>query len=439
MVCPRDLAALLLHATTAHAASLSAWVLTDIHIDNEYKAGTDPQTNCKTGVGSASAFGDYACDTPMSMLSSSLAAMAEIKPDVDFIFWLGDQTPYIASGRSTAMIVEGAANLTAAIVHQFPKAQLVPVLGNHDTFPVDQMLPPGLDPDGASARVLPLWKRWLSADAQKTFAHGGYYQLAPRAGLRLVVLNNAMWLAGNKRVVNITDPGDHLAWIDRTLAAAQAAGERVWLLGHVPVGGAAAPDDPAKITPASPGPVFTEAYNRAFTALLVRYAPVIDVQVYGHVHDDTFRVLTTPDEAATPVGVQLCAPSLTTWTEENPRFRLLSFGSEGEGAAAGDFALSTYKQYFTNITADAAAGAVSWRLEYEAMQEYAKYGLDAAGSAAGWARVAQSMATDAGAFDTYWAHYHGRGQELSCDSACKRLQLCRVRVADLSGFLKCIR
>ena len=81
----------------------------------------------------------------------------------------------------------------------------------------------------------------------------------------------------------------------------------------------------------------------------------------------------------------------------------------------------------------------SWDVDFAAGQRSQEF-RPLTGSAAGWGRVAQSMATDAGAFATYWAHYHGRGNDLKCDSdACKRLQLCRVRVSDLTEFLACIR
>jgi hypothetical protein len=209
------------------------------------------------------------------MLDAALVAMHAVEPAPDFVFWLGDQVPYISSGRSMDEVTEGNANLTAKIMKTFPHTRLLPVIGNHDTFPCDQQR--AGDPDGSAARFLPLWERHLSVVSHATFLAGGFYSELLRPGLRVVVINNPLWMRDNKLELNATDPGGMFAWTETTLMAAAKANETVWLLGHVPLGGPSAPDQPTN----HPGPVLDFAWNQKFLEQLQRHASVIKFQVYG--------------------------------------------------------------------------------------------------------------------------------------------------------------
>ena len=79
---------------------------------------------------------------------------------------LRNQVPYISYGRSMDEVFEGNANLTAKIMATFPHTRLLPVIGNHDTFPCDQQK--AGDPEGSAARFLPLWAHTLSNLSQPT-------------------------------------------------------------------------------------------------------------------------------------------------------------------------------------------------------------------------------------------------------------------------------
>ena len=397
---------------------LKAFVLTDVHVDNTYTAGSDPTTNCQRGQGNASAFGSYLCDTPIAMLDAALAAMRAVEPAPDFVFWLGDQVPYVSSGRSMDEVTEGNANLTAKILKTFPHTRLLPVIGNHDTFPVDQQK--AGDPNGSAARFLPLWNQFLSPASHATFLQGGYYTELLRPGVRAVVINNALWMRDNKLEHAAADPGGMYAWADATLTAAAQANETVWLLGHVPLGGPSAPDQPTH----GPGPVLDFAWNQKFLKQLQRHSAAIKFQVYGHLHDDTLRLVPASAAGGAAVGVQFAAPSLTTWTHENPRFRLLDFD-----AASGQ--LLNYAQFYARLDQCEAAGRISFTKEYDAAAEY---GLTDVGDPAQWESLVGGMEGGGGKWPAYWAHYHGRGSELSCNSTCQRMQVCRIKAVALPSY-----
>jgi hypothetical protein len=37
-------------------------------------------------------------------------------------------------------------------------------------------------------------------------------------------------------------------------------------------------------------------------------------------------------------------------------------------------------------------------------------------------------------FDVYWRHYHGRGTQIACDAACRKLQVCRMQSVALPAY-----
>lgn len=96
-------------------------------------------------------------------------------------------------------------------------------------------------------------------------------------------------------------PGDHsaavgaqLAWLDTKLAAAQAAGQKVWILMHVPVGGflgatAANVDSSGHI--ASAAMMWVKGYQDSFLQIIGKYPGVIVMSMAGHTHMDEYRIM----------------------------------------------------------------------------------------------------------------------------------------------------
>jgi sphingomyelin phosphodiesterase len=85
--------------------------------------------------------------------------------------------------------------------------------------------------------------RWLDSVAQDEFSRLGYYSTTPHlsgdTALRLVVLNTELFNHGNDYVVageTVDEALAHLQWLNATLASVKAAGQRAYILGHVPLG-----------------------------------------------------------------------------------------------------------------------------------------------------------------------------------------------------------
>ena len=213
--------------------------LTDTHLLRAYGAGTDPAKNCIAGAssGRAGAFGDYKCDSPALVQNLTAEALKRgARPD--FVLYGGDHValkdPH-ASIADTVWFLRDIARLLRDVQAALGGVRVFPMLGNHDTFPFYQF--PEKGPFYIYEAAADAWKDLLQPASLATVRAGGYYTELVEPGLRLVVVNTAMYFCGNwmfsqRRV----DPGRQLAWLRGVLQSARDNHERVFLAAHVPPG-----------------------------------------------------------------------------------------------------------------------------------------------------------------------------------------------------------
>lgn len=160
-----------------------------------------------------------------------------------------------------------------------------------------------------------------TADQQtflSTFTSGGYYAAEPMASLTVIGLNTNLFALGV--------PGDNdsavaaeLAWLDSTLASAQAAGRKVWLLMHVPPGAntvtTAASAINGKIQSATM--MMYQSYQASFLQILAKYPGLITMTLGAHTHMDEYRILS-------PSIVLDEVPAITPCFGENPAFKVFT-------------------------------------------------------------------------------------------------------------------
>ena len=60
--------------------------MTDFHYDHTYKT---THLSCNAVVDNRDPLGDYWCDSPWTLVTRAIDAMATIRADVDFILWTG--------------------------------------------------------------------------------------------------------------------------------------------------------------------------------------------------------------------------------------------------------------------------------------------------------------------------------------------------------------
>jgi len=153
-----------------------------------------------------------------------------------------------------------------------------------------------------------------------TFTSGGYYSARP-LGPKLMVIG----LNTNPFALGV--PGDNdsavaaeLAWLDSSLASAQAAGQNVWLLMHVPPGAntvttAASVNSSGQIVSAAM--MMYQSYQASFLQVLSKYPGVITMTLGAHTHMDEYRILS-------PSVVLDEVPAISPCFGENPAFKVFT-------------------------------------------------------------------------------------------------------------------
>jgi hypothetical protein len=155
----------------------------------------------------------------------------------------------ITTGTPSAQDVadmQAFADKTAVFVMQQVRASVgnIPVMfvvGNNDSYT-------GLGPDSTflANTVGPYYTNFVNGTAAdypeffNTFASGGYYSAEPLGTNMKVISLNTNVFAVPPPIPGLPSNDSaayaELAWLDTTLGSAQAAGQKVWLLMHVPPG-----------------------------------------------------------------------------------------------------------------------------------------------------------------------------------------------------------
>jgi hypothetical protein len=184
------------------------------------------------------------CEIPYRTIESALEYIAtEVRPDI--VLWMGDNVHGLMHSQTQAGQLEALANLTAMFQKAFarpgPNGHLpiiLPILGNHEGYPTDTFNYRNITSEAWLLHTTAkLWQPFLTPAAIEQYNRTGYYtQLLPRVpGLRVIALNCLLYGDNNLyTMINSTDPLGHIAWINETLANAEAASEKVIVIAHVP-------------------------------------------------------------------------------------------------------------------------------------------------------------------------------------------------------------
>ena len=326
-------------SSTAGGRDRGFWQLTDVHVDLLKEcSGTAPNWY-------GSFAGQYGCGCTVETVNATADFMRATAPSPDFILFTGDAS---ASGA----VADNLAIIQGSVERRFPEVPVYLVLGNHD-FPDGGGSPVG--PAAASwyRQVAESWRgvggapHWPDAQAQAEFGTVGYYSTTPPGadlrGVRLVVLNTELFNHGNDHVVageTIEEALAHLKWLNETLASVQAARQRAYILGHVPIGMETAYGNDRSV-PSVLRPYWMDLFAKRYQDIVDSFGEaVIAVQLFGHEHVDTFRLLGEKTVAVT-------TPSLSTaYPRTNPTVRFWHHELSSTTASA---AVVDYTQYIMDL------------------------------------------------------------------------------------------
>ncbi|CAI2362134.1 unnamed protein product [Moneuplotes crassus] len=336
--------------------------LSDIHLDFEYKEGTNAHCDeplcCRERYGPAptpeAAAGKYGaladCDIPVITAESAFKFLNNMDEKPDLIFWTGDSTPHDIWNQTVERNALYATKISEFLQVHLPDVPVFPTPGNHEFFPVNVMSYDEQDP--FLKKIASVWKHWLDEESFELFEKYGYYSM-PMKGMnnswenvRVLSINTEACNGQNWYLISQTnDPGNMLAWMEEEFKKMEKSGEKAFIIGHVQPGGGTC----------------LNAWSERYRALMERYQHLILSNFFGHTHSEQISLITdTKNQSA--IHVYHAPGSLTTYSSHNPQFRILDIDY------ATGYPVKAHK-YFFNIT-EANLGNPEWKEQYELTEEY---------------------------------------------------------------------
>jgi hypothetical protein len=277
-------------------------------------------------------------DTNYALLTLALTSIKQnlgTSPAVlftgDFLGHAIDQLYPLYSANKSSAEAAAFVDKTLTFVLQQIRAACgdVPVLfavGNCDSYT-------GYGPDSTflANNASQLYSTLLSGAAEEqdflsTFTAGGYYAAEPLGKNLMVISLNTMpfsplvQASGDASETDEAAVDAELAWFDSKLAAAQAAGQNVWLLMHAPPGADEA-TTANNITSAghlaAATMMWETNYQATFMQILQKYPGVIAMTLAGHTHMDEYRIVL-------PNTLLEITPAISPVFTNNPAYKIFT-------------------------------------------------------------------------------------------------------------------
>jgi hypothetical protein len=265
-------------------------------------------------------------DTNYPLLVLTLASIKQNLSGSSLILYTGDLLGHAISsnltkytGISDPAVIQSFNDKTVTFVTEQIRAAVgdIPVMfavGNCDSYT-------GYGPDSSflAHSADAFYKNMLNKSTDQTaflasFTAGGYYSAEP-AGTNVMVIGlntiQCSPLVQNKdgSENNAAAVDAELAWFDSQLAAAKAAGKKVWLLMHAPPGADEGTTAKAVATNghlASSTMMWEPNYQATFMQILAKYPGVIALTLAGHTHMDEYRIMSSGNAVEIVPGISPC-------------------------------------------------------------------------------------------------------------------------------------
>ncbi|KAJ7610147.1 sphingomyelin phosphodiesterase [Roridomyces roridus] len=401
--------------------------LSDVHIDRFYTVGSE--ANCTKSICCrdfddspavptvpAGPNGNSHCDSTVNLADSMLAEVERLNPTftiftgdvVEGATWIVDQTE--VTNDLAAFNAELAAKLTGPIF---------PSLGNHDSAPVNAFARTTTNTANNSQFVYDTqsagWEQFIGPGpaAQVDHISGSYVAQVPGMKLRIIAVNTQLWYKQNFWLYDSDtpqpDPNGIIAFLAEALQATEDAGERAWVIGHIPLGKEdTLPDQ-----------------SNYYDQVLQRYKNTIAGQFFGHSHKDQFEIAYSnysEQIAANAVGVGLIGPALTP-TSGNPAFKVYDIDPD-------TFEVMDSSVFFTNISDPSFQISPTWGRFYSARETYGPLvGLQPHEplSPAFWHNLTDVFMTNDTAFQMFNTFLSRAGDVTPCAGDCVNTTICDMR------------
>lgn len=405
----------------------------DIHVDPFYTPGSNTKCGkpicCRnypdTGVAAnttsaAGPNGDHNCDAPLSLEASMYEAIKKLVPDASLYLFTGDIIDHAVWNTTKDQNILDI-NDAYSRMTKFGKP-VYGTIGNHEASPLNDF-PSIKSNNNASQWVYDTlstdWTQWIGTGPAASVKQFGAYSVKhPKTNLRVISLNTNMYYAVNFDLYSDpmeVDPNGQITWLAAELQAAESAGERVYIIGHIPTGSSDVLHD----------------QSNYLDQVLNRYSTTISGMFFGHTHTDSFEITYsdyTNRSAENAKAVQYIVPSMTP-TSGYPAFRVYSVDPDTFLVLDS----TTYIANMSNPSFQSPTGPI-WTKYYSARETYGPLvspplPAHAELSPAFWHTVTEGLKANDTAFGEYYAR-KSRGWDVEvCTGACKEVEICMLQAA----------
>ncbi|KAK4550721.1 hypothetical protein LTR36_000300 [Oleoguttula mirabilis] len=426
--------------------------MSDFHLDPRYKVGSEGNCSsslcCRSNADNsalpagqisypAPLYGYYDCDTPYDLGLAALQAVGPLtgtskENPLAWTVYTGDLVSHDPQTELSRAYTEYAEDSIYTMLKKYVTGPVFPVLGNHDTNPEAIDAPHSL-PGNLSMQmswnydhVAGLWQHegWLnSTAAEQARLHYGAYSVKNHYGLRMITFNTDFWYKSNfLNFINTTNPdvSGTFQFMIQELQAAEDAGERVWLFGHVLSGwdGSNPLNNPSDL----------------FYQIVDRYSPHVIANIFfGHTHEDEVMIYYanngTNQSLSTALNTGWIGPSVTPLTNLNSGFRMY----EVDTATFDIYEAYTWYADVSSFSALAnSSHGPTFKLEYSTREAYgpaAGWPEDAPLNGTFWHAVTEAMEGNHSLVSTFNT-YEGKSSVMSpncTNDACAAAKICYMR------------
>ncbi|KAL6805627.1 Metallo-dependent phosphatase-like protein [Trichoderma sp. SZMC 28012] len=402
----------------------------DIHIDPLYVSGSS--SNCTKPIccrpytaadepgkstSPAGPNGDHKCDTPVGLEISMYQAIKNIVPDAALTLFTGDIVDHAIWNTSQPY---NQKQISDAYTYMSQYLGIVyGTAGNHESNPTNAFPPRSISNSSQWVydALSDQWTRWVGASAESEIESiGAYSTKYPNGNLRVISLNTNFYYRMNFWLYQEgieQDPDSQIQWLVSELDAAEKAGERVYIIGHMPLG---------------EGDAF-HAGSNYLDQVVNRYSSTIAAMFFGHTHVDHFEVSYSDynsRDASHAVMASYICPSLTP-TSGMPSFRVYDVDPE-------TFAVLDTTTYIADMTnADFQTTGPVWTKLYSAKETYgSKLNPPVTDASveltpAFWHNVTALFESNSDVFNEYISLKSRGWNVASCTGDCKTQELCQLR------------
>ncbi|KAJ4490159.1 sphingomyelin phosphodiesterase [Lentinula aciculospora] len=415
---------------TMRKTSFQVVHISDVHIDREYTVGSE--ANCTKNIccrnfadeagdpitDPAQPFGNSKCDSPVSLADSMLDAVNSF--DAEFVIFTGDVVEGAIWLTTQDEVTSDLTDFNAAMLSKIT-APIFPAVGVYDSTPVNSFPRNTTDTTLGVQWVFDTqsagWEHWIGSVASQQVDHisGSYAATVPDMNLVILSVNTQYWYRQNLWIYDSDafqpDPNGIFSFMVEQLQAAETAGQKVWVIGHIPLGKSDLVED----------------QSNYYDQILQRYKDTIIGQFFGHSHKDQFEIAYSDyndQTAANAVGVGLICPALTP-TSGNPAFKVYDVDPD-------TFGIMNIRVIFANVTDPSFQENPIWTLYYDARETYGPLvGLPATSelTPAFWHNLTEVFVANDTAFQMFNTFLSRGGDVAPCTDAdnCKNTTICDQR------------